>query len=352
MFSHQSIYVDDLEYIAQLELPWNQLKDTRILITGASGMIGTFLVDALLYKSNKENLNIRIYASGRNGVRAKERFKEYWNQNNFIFMEQDVNAPFDMDEKADYIFHCASNTHPKQYSTDPIGTIMTNILGTKNVLDCAAESDSKRVIFLSSVEIYGENRRDVELFDESYCGYIDCNSLRAGYPEGKRAGEALCQAYIEKYGLDVVIPRICRVYGPTILDSDTKALSQFIRNAVNGENIILKSEGTQYYSYCHVTDVVSGLLHVLFYGKKGNAYNISDNKSNVYLKELAGLLAKYSNTKVVFDLPDEVEKKGFSKATKALLLNEKIKNLGWKCKYTIEKGIESTLKFYMDADHI
>ena len=137
MFSHQSIYVDDLEYIAQLELPWNQLKDTRILITGASGMIGTFLVDALLYKSNKENLNIRIYASGRNGVRAKERFKEYWNQDNFIFMEQDVNTPFNMDKKADYIFHCASNTHPKQYSTDPIGTIMTNILGTKNILDCA-----------------------------------------------------------------------------------------------------------------------------------------------------------------------------------------------------------------------
>lgn len=343
MFSQQNIYIEDLMYISQLNLPWNQLKDSKILITGATGMIGTFLVDALLYKSNNENLNIIIYALGRSRLHAQERFKEYLGKENFFFIEQDINKPFDINEKVDFIFHCASNTHPKQYSIDPIGTIMTNITGTKNILDYALKCNSKKVVFLSSVEIYGENRGDVEMFDESYCGYLDCNTLRAGYPEGKRAGEALCQAYIEKYGLNIVIPRICRVYGPTILDSDSKALAQFIRNAVNDENIVLKSDGTQYYSYCHVTDVVSGLLYILLKGKNGNAYNISDINSNIYLKDLANLLADYCHTKVIFDLPDKIEQKGYSKATKAILSNKKLKNIGWECKYNIERGIENTL---------
>lgn len=348
MYSKQEIYVNDLDYISNLDLSWNDLKNSKILITGSTGMIGTFLVDSLLYKSKKSDLNITIYALGRNKERAKARFLDYFVLENFVFVAQDVNNPFDLEEKVDYIFHCASNTHPKQYATDPIGTITTNIIGTKNVLDYAVFSKTKRVVFLSSVEIYGENRGDVELFDESYCGYIDCNTLRAGYPEGKRAGEALCQAYSEKYGLDIVIPRICRVYGPTILDSDTKALAQFIRNAVNKEDIVLKSNGAQYYSYLHVTDVVAGLLFVLFKGDNKNAYNISDNNSNIYLRDLAKLLADCNDTKVVFDLPDETEKKGFSKATKALLCNDKLLELGWNCKYEIPEGVKNTVDFLMN----
>lgn len=345
MYSNKDIYVDDLNYISNLNLPWHQLNNSTILVTGATGMIGTFLIDSLLYKSNQENLNITIYALGRNEHRAQDRFKEYYNQDNFIFIKQDVNEPFTFNYPVDYIFHCASNTHPKQYSTDPIGTITTNILGTKNILDYAINNQTKKVVFLSSVEIYGENRGDVDQFDEQYCGYIDCNTLRAGYPEGKRAGEALCQAYLEKYDLDIVIPRICRVYGPTLLDSDTKALTQFIKNAVNKEDIVLKSEGNQYYSYCHVTDVISALLYSLFKGIKGQAYNVADEDSDIHLKDLAALLAKYSNTKVIFDLPDETERKGFSKATKALLNSNKMKDLGWSCKYNIETGLEETLLF-------
>lgn len=345
MYSNKDIYVEDLNYIANLNLPWHQLNNSTILVTGATGMIGTFLIDSLLYKSNQENLNITIYALGRNEQRAKDRFKEYYNQDNFIFVKQDVNEPFNFNNQVDYIFHCASNTHPKQYSTDPIGTITTNILGTKNILDYAINNQTKKVVFLSSVEIYGENRGDVDRFDESYCGYIDCNTLRAGYPEGKRAGEALCQAYFEKYDLDIVIPRICRVYGPTLLDSDTKALTQFIKNAVNKEDIVLKSEGNQYYSYCHVTDVISALLYSLFKGEQGQAYNVADKDSDIHLKDLAALLAKYSNTKVIFDLPDEIERKGFSKATKALLNSDKMKELGWSSKYSIETGLEETLLF-------
>ena len=147
-----------------------------------------------------------------------------------------------MPAKIDYVIHAASNTHPVAYASDPIGTITANVFGTQYLLDYAKEADCKRFVFLSSVEIYGENRGDTDKFTEDYLGYIDCNTMRAGYPESKRTGEALCQAYRKQMEMDVVIPRLSRVYGPTMLMSDTKALSQFILKSVKQEDIVLKSE--------------------------------------------------------------------------------------------------------------
>ena len=197
------------------------------------------------------------------------------------------------------------------YANDPIGTITANIIGTQNLLEFAVAHHAQRFAFASSNEIYGENRDDVELFKEDYCGYIDSNTLRAGYPESKRAGEALCQAYKRQKGLDVVIPRLTRSYGPTLARSDTKAMTQFIRNGVAREDIVLKSAGTQHYSYTYVADAVSGLLMVLLAGVNGEAYNIADQASNVMLKDVAAMIAQESGNQVVFELPDAVEQAGF-----------------------------------------
>lgn len=157
------------------------------------------------------------------------------------------------------------------YATDPIGTITTNLIGAQNMLEFSAQHNAVRFLLASSNEMYGENRGDVEFYDEDYCGYINCNTLRAGYPESKRCSEALCQAYKQQKGLDVVIARLTRSYGPTMNMSDTKAVSQFIKRGVAGEDIILKSEGTQYFSYTYMSDAVSGLLWVLLTGENGEA---------------------------------------------------------------------------------
>lgn len=205
------IYKEDIEYVANLELPWEKLKNKSVLITGASGLIGSFLIDVLMRKNISE-LNCKIYALGRNVDKAKNRFEKYWTSPCFEFVSHDINEPLELNNvnKIDYVVHLASNTHPVAYATDPIGTVTANIIGTNNLLKFAAEHSAERFAFASSNEIYGENRGDVELFDESYCGYINSNTLRAGYPESKRCGEALCQAYKKQKNLDVVIPRFTR----------------------------------------------------------------------------------------------------------------------------------------------
>ena len=243
------MYLDDVRYVAGLDIPWEKLKNKSLMLSGATGMIGSFLVDVILEKNIIDGLNCTVYGLGRSEEKAKARFSKYADDPHFVFIPYDVKIPLKRNDlgTVDYVLHLASNTHPIQYSTDPIGTITTNIIGLQNMLEFAVEHHATRFAFASSNEIYGENRGDVELFDESYCGYINSNTLRAGYPESKRCGEALCQAYKAQKGLDIVIPRLTRTYGPTMLMSDTKAISQFIKKGIAGEDVVLKSAGNQYY---------------------------------------------------------------------------------------------------------
>lgn len=319
-----------------MTLDISELNNRTLLITGGTGMIGKSLIDFLM-----ENVSCRIIVTGRDESKARERLGRHIQFVKWNITQEPLPR---IDGQIDYIIHLASNTHPVAYATDPIGTIVMNVSATKDLLDLAVEKKVRRFVYASSVEIYGQNRGDCEKFSEEYCGYINSNTLRAGYPESKRCGESLCQAYVKQHNLDVVIPRIARVYGPTLLKSDTKALSQFIRNALRGEDIVLKSEGRQFFSYLHVEDAVSGLLTVLVRGKNGEAYNIADEKSDITLRDLAELIARQSGTKVVFDIPDTCELMGFSPAVLARLDNTKLKSLGWVAKYDIETGIKDTIE--------
>ena len=344
MLLENEVYRKELTKINSAKNDWDKIDHHSFLIIGATGMIGSYMVDVLMARNEKSQANIQIYAMGRNLERLKKRFSMYLASGCFHIVEGDVIQPITLTDKIDYVFHGASNTHPRAYSTDPIGTIMTNLMGTQQVLEFAVRNDVNRVAFLSTVEIYGENRGDVEKFTEDYSGYIDCNTLRAGYPEGKRASESLCQAYIAKHNLDIVIPRICRTFGPTMLLNDSKASSQFILNAVNEEDIVLKSEGNQYFSYAYVGDVVYALLYLLATGENGEAYNIAVSKFDLHLKELAQGLAALNQKKVIFDLPDEEERKGFSTASQALLASEKIEKLGWQSLFELEEALQNTVE--------
>lgn len=338
-------YMEDVQFVAHLDIPWNKLKDKSIMLSGSTGLIGSFLIDVILEKNNLEDLNCTVFALGRNATRAKERFCKYSDDPHFVFIPYDVKLPLVCDGigTVDYILHLASNTHPMLYATDPIGTITTNIIGVQNLLEFSIEHNAVRFVFASSNEVYGENRGDVEFFDEDYCGYINCNTLRAGYPESKRCGEALCQAYRVQKNLDTVIARVTRSYGPTMMMSDTKAVSQFIKKGIAGEDIVLKSAGTQHYSYTYMADAVSGLLFVLLNGESGAAYNIAEEHSDIMLKDLAAIIARIKGKRVVFEIPDAIEAVGYSKATKARLDGHKLQALGWRPRYDIESGMKRTI---------
>lgn len=345
MLNHNVLYLEDVEKTANLNLQWEQLQNASFLITGASGLIGSFLVDVLMYRNSHNNLNCKISAMGRNSDKARKRFGEYFNSHDeFEFIAHDVNLPVkNLNCNYDFILHMASNTHPLDYSRDPVGTITANIIGLNNLLSFSREHLAKRFMFASTVEVYGDNRNDTEFFDEKYCGYIDISKARSGYPESKRCGETLCQSYIQQYGLDIVIPRFSRTYGPTMQENDSKAIAQFIHKGIAHEDIVLKSEGTQLYSYSYAADAVSALITVLTKGSNGEAYNISDERSDITLKELAEIAANHSGKKVVFELPDESERRGYSHAMKARLDSSKLKSLGWNARYDIKTGISRTI---------
>ena len=343
------LYRNQLERCLNDYIDWNYYREKTILISGATGMIGHTIIDLIMRRNDLYQTKIHVAALSRSLEKVKERFPSYLKREEFHYVLSDLEQEIEVGElKIDYIIHAASSTHPIQYAQDPIGTISANVIGTKNLLEYAVRNKVSRVVFLSSVEVYGENRGDVDLFKEDYCGYIDCNTLRAGYPESKRTGEALCQAYLQSKNLSIVIPRLSRVYGPTMLTTDSKAIAQFIKRAVEQKEIILKSSGTQKYSYTYVVDAAMAILFLLQNGRTGEVYNVAEDSSNITLYDLAMLLAQEAGTKVVMECPDDIENKGYSTATKAMLDSSKIKELGFSPKVSMMEGIQTTLKVLRD----
>ena len=295
-------------------------------------MVGTHLIDALMKRGG-----ISVIAVGRSREKGVARLGEYFGNKYFTFLEHDVCQPFPDDLFADYIIPMASNTHPLAYSQYPIETMMINLKGAEHALNLA-ERTGAMVVYTSTNEVYG-NATDDQPFDEESNGQLKLSSARACYNESKRSCEALCQSYLAERGVKVKIARLCRIFGPTMLMDDSKASSQFIRKAISDEDIVLKSEGNQFFSYTYVTDAVMGLLAVLLRGEVGIAYNVSSEKTNIRLKDFAQACADCCGRKVVFDLPSETESKGYSVATRSVLSNERIKGIGFSPCYEMKDAI-------------
>lgn len=330
------LYQEDIKNILSVK-GIEQLYGKRFLITGATGMVGVMLIDALMALNDA-----KVYAVGRNEKKAESRLGEYFGNPNFEFITHDVCMPFEEDINIDYIIPLASNTHPLAYSQYPIETIMINVKGTEHVLNLADRCGAM-VIYPSTNEIYGNAIAD-EIFTEDSNGRLNLSNARSCYNESKRVSEAMCQSYLAERNVKVKIARLCRIFGPTMLESDTKASSQFIKKAVEGEDIVLKSKGEQYFSYTYVADAVMGLFTVLLHGNVGVAYNVSSEKTNIHLKDFAQLCAKYNGKQVVFNLPSETEQKGYSIAMQAILANERIKSIGFTPKYSIEEAVKRTIE--------
>lgn len=339
MYKRHPLYQEDLERILQTD-GISELQSKCFLITGSTGLIGTCLIDALM-RYNEQGADIDIYALGRSREKAVMRLGEYFEDAHFHFVEHDARQSLAELPEADYIIPLASNTHPLAYSQYPIETIEINVKGTEHALQKAIECGAT-VLYPSTVEVYG-NAKGEDVFTENYTGLLSLATARSCYPESKRVSEALCQSYIAERGAKVRIVRLSRVFGPTMLMSDSKASSQFLVKALNDEDIVLKSKGEQLFSYTYVAEAVSAMLHVLLHGTDGVVYNISNEACNVRLKDFAQLCAEWAGRKVVFELPSETERKGFSIAMRAILDNTKLKSLHWQPTYTMQDAVSRTL---------
>ena len=342
------LYQEDLDRaVSGVDLA--ALDGARIMVSGATGMVGACLIDALLKLADSASFACDIIALGRGEAKARARLPHF-DDPRFAFEELDVSVPGAVPaHEADIVIHLASTTHPRAYATQPIGTIASNVCGLQNLLEACGKRSGSRFVFASSVEVYGENRGDVDSFDEAYCGYLNCNTLRAGYPESKRLGEALCQAYATERGQEIYVPRLPRTFGPTVLASDTKAISQFIGKSVAREDIVLKSAGTQTYSYLYVADVVRALLWMLAKGLASDAYNFAHPSMDASLRALAERLAALAGKEVVFELPDEVERAGYSTATRATMDGSRFQATGWQPLYGLDEALSRTVEILRET---
>lgn len=338
-YLNNKLYREELESLFST-LSIDELKGKSLLITGATGLIGSYLVD-LLVLFNKTNQNkINIYAMGRNKEKLEKRFSSALNSKEMNIIVHDMINPLPTAIEFDYIIHAASNADPKSYSLYPVETITTNVIGTYNILEYAKKFNSTRVLFTSTMEVYGESN-SIDSFKEQDFGLVNFNEIRASYPESKRIAELMCKSYGEQYNLNCVIVRLGYIYGPTMAEDDSKVIAQFMRNVFNGEDILLKSKGQQKRSYCYVADTVVGILHVLLNGEQGESYNVSNTQEIITIYEIALLLSKLTKTNISFDFDEN--QKNIKKPMDAVINNQKLLELGWKIRYDMENGLKKTL---------
>ena len=329
-------YLQDIRSLFEAELNLSALKGCRILITGATGLIGGCLTDVLMTSPHRD---YQVYALGRNEARARRRFGRYWEEPDFHFLRHDISQPLATDIPFDYIIHAASNASPNFFKEKPVEVVKSNIMGVEYLMDYGLAHGMKRMLFVSSGEVYGEG--DGRPFTETDSGYVDCATPRACYPSSKRAAETLCVAYAAEYDADVVIARPCHTYGPYFTESDNRVYAQFIRNLLDGKDLVLKSRGEQRRSWLYVVDAASALLTILLKGAKGEAYNVADAQSDISIRELAELLATAEKRQVVFDI-DEANG-NTTPITCATFSTEKLARLGWQPRTAIAEGLAHTL---------
>ena len=340
---NREIYLRDVDRAIQALPDVQKLRSARILITGATGLVGAFLTDCLLALSDQNALDLRLYALCRNAARAKERFGERVNA-----IAADVSEATAL-PKCDYIIHAASNAHPKAFSADPVGTMLANILGVRNLLEHLRAQGHGRLLFVSTGEIYGDNPAIRDGFAETDFGKIDSMNPRACYPESKRAAETLCASYLSQYRVDSVVARLCYVYGPTITNENSRADAQFLRNALSKTDIIMKSAGAQVRSYCYVADAARALIAILSGGESGSAYNVANRAAVRSIREYAETLAKVAGVQVKFETPEDAEKRGYSTVSRAVQKPDRLEALGWKPLFSFEEGIEHTFRIIEEA---
>lgn len=348
------MYFKDLEESIHSALKFSSLYKKTFLITGATGLIASYLIDLLFYANNNMDAGIVVYAVVRNQSYAEKRFQSILSHPFFHLVIQDVCDPVVLQERVDYIIHTAGDGYPNAFREHPVETMLPAVVGTFQLLEYMKKTKGTRFLYLSSGEIYG-CVEPPEIIDtgkyvlnakgitETISGYVDTMKSRSCYPSAKRAAETLCASYYAEYGLDTVVARLSHVYGPYFSEKDNRASAQFFRDIISGRKVLLKSRGNQLRSYTYVADCVSALLTILTCGTPGDAYNVSTPGATATIAEFAETVAEIGGGECFFE-DSKANSSERSPVTYAILNSEKLQTLGWTGYYSIARGVRHTLE--------
>lgn len=318
------------ERLQKCNLNIDNLRNAKVMITGATGLIGKTAALCLMNLSREYGLGIRLVLVVRDANKLDAELKTA-PMEQVTVVRSDIIDFKGIDLAVDYIIHGASITSSKAFVENPVEVIMTNIVGTKNVLEFAKRSGVKSVVYLSSMEAYGFTSEEIEL-TEDRIQYLDPLAVRSSYPESKRMAENLCVSYCSEYGIPIKIVRLAQTFGKGVRSDDGRVFAEFARNAVEKKNIVLLTDGKSKRMYLDVEDAVTGILVALFKGENGSAYNIANKNSYCSIYDMAQLVAKtigHSEITVKYHIGTEDTKK-FSPPHKYYLNVSKIEKLGWR----------------------
>lgn len=328
--------INEFERIIKSNTCMPILKSASIMITGATGTIGYYLVSLLMYYNDAYNANIKLYCPVRNIQKAK---KMYGNAKNLFFVEYELNQACTFDFEVDYVIHCAGPTRSSYMVQYPVDTINAVYGGTEKLLHFFKNNGRKGFLYVSSVEIYGENYDADKILTEETVGAVDTLKVRSSYPEAKRLAENLCVAYANQYGLPIKIVRLTQILGKS--DGDNRLIAYLCDCAKNKQNIVLKSDGKAIKAYCYIADCVSAMLYALVKGEN-IAYNVANEEMALSVYQLAKYVSqKYLDGSVTIENSDS---KIYPKSSVLVMDSKKLRDLGWRPEFGLEESLELLIK--------
>lgn len=325
-----TILKEDFEFISKKVFHTGYFSNSTILVTGATGLVGSLVVKSILYANKNANANITVLASVRDIEKAKNTFSDFLSDKNLKLVAMNLLEPLVIDERIDYVIHTASITASKEMVENPTGVLLTAFESTKNLLNYIKNNKNCKMVYISSMEYYGQVAEGYDNATEDKLGYIDLSKVRSCYPESKRVCEALCNAYAAQYDLSVCSARLAQTFGAGVPFSDNRVFAQFAKSAMNHSDIILHTTGESEGNYCYTADAVYAIFLLLSQGEKGQSYNVACNHSSII--NMAKLVAdKLANNQIKVDIqiPDDLSNYGYAPTVKLKLNSDKLRALGW-----------------------